>query len=462
MIGNISLLICSFGFICIISFYIIKVWPDIDVIDLYMVFVLFHFGFYPLVRGLYFGKDVIFDFRNSSPLVIGIVFVHVLLILTVIKIIYRYLPNTFMECLKIKNLLRKWSLINKYILLFIYGTLIIFQIISYCKYGVKCYIMPDDFARIGKDLPYWFTSIRTVFATLAFLVCLGLISLLIKSQGYHKYVWLILTLGFFPVVTLYGRRFFLAVMIIWAILWLMEKRHDVFSMKYLGVGFLMVLFFFLCSNMFQTYRDDFQAVGQVNLARLKNPFAAAINFGATVGNLKARPGTWEFNFLVFDHQFSKPGMTTDGKINWEGLKSSIPRIFWPDKKFLCIDDILAGLYQVKPKEIDIGKNLFGVGQVEFGYFSLIIVPVAILVIIIMLGSLVKMSAQYPTFLWLFSGNILFFLINIEENGNEIFFMVRNIGIILLIFCICLLFKKIIMLYSSRTWKISQSIGNESL
>jgi hypothetical protein len=46
------------------------------------------------------------------------------------------------------------SLIDKYILLLIYGILIILKIVSYYKYGVKTYILPDDFAKIGKDLPY--------------------------------------------------------------------------------------------------------------------------------------------------------------------------------------------------------------------------------------------------------------------------------------------------------------------
>jgi hypothetical protein len=305
--------------------------------------------------------------------------------------------------------------------------------------------MPDDFARIGKDLPYWFTSIRTVFTPLAFLVCLGLISSLLKSQGYHKYVWLILMLGFLPVVTLYGRRFFLAVLIIWAILWLLEKKQDIFSMKYLAVGLSMVLVFFLCSNIFQAYRDDMQAVGQVNLAKLKNPFAAALNFEATLQNLKARPGTWEFSFLVFNNQFDKPGMTTNGKITWEGVKSSIPRIFWPDKQFLWIDNILAELYHVKTREIDIGKNLFGLGQVEIGYYSLIIVPLIIITIIIMMGALIRISINYPTFLWLFSGNILYYLVNVEENGNEIFFMLRNIGLLFLIFCGYLAANKITLI-----------------
>jgi hypothetical protein len=390
------------------------------------------------------------------------VFVHLLVILTIIKIIYRYLPNETVGCLKIKDLIQQWSLINKYILIIIYGTLIIFQIFSYYKYGIKTYIMPDDFARIGKDLPYWFTTIRTVYAPLSFLVCLGLISSVLKSQGYQKYVWLILTLSFFPVVALYGRRFLVAVIIIWAILWLLEKKHDVFSIKYLAVGLLLVLVLFLSSNLYQAYRDNFQAVGQIDLAKLKNPFAAAVNFETTLKNLKARPGTWEFNFLVFDHQFSKPGMTTNGKITWEAIKGSIPRIFWPHKEFMVIDDILAGLYHVKTKEIDIGKNLYGVGQVDFGYFSLIIVPLTILFIIVIMGTLIIMTIQYPTFLWLFSGNILFFLVNIEENGNEIFFMLRNVWLIFLLFCGYLLSNKIIMLYTPKIRKVSRSIGKESI
>jgi len=411
---------------------------------------LFHFGLYPFIRGLYFGKDVIFDFRDSNPSVIGLVFVHVLLILTVIKLIYRYFPNTFVEFLKIIYLVKKWSCINKCLLLFIYGSLIFFQIVSYYKYGVKTYITPVDFARIGKELPYWFTAIRTIYPLLSFLVCLGLISSLIKSQGYHKYVWLILTLGFFPVVTLYGRRFIVAVIIIWAILWLMEKKQDAFLLKYLVVGLLSVSGFFLFSNIYQAYRYDFQAVGQFDLAKLKNPFTAVKNFDATLESLKARPGTWEFDFLVFDHQFSKPGMTTNGKITWEGIKSSIPKIFWPGKQFTTIDEILAELYQVKMKEIDIGKNMFGVGQVEFGYLSLFIVPLIIIGIIAIMAALIKMTMHYPTFLWLFSGNILFWLINIEENGNEIFYCLRNIGLIFMIFGGYLVANKIFGLRAPRS------------
>jgi hypothetical protein len=143
---------------------------------------------------------------------------------------------------------------------------------------------------------------------------------------------------------------------------------------------------FSCAATFSSLSWRFSSVGQVDLKKLKNPFTAAIYFKASLEILKERPGSWEFNFLVFDHQFSKPGMTTDGKITWEGIKSSIPKIFWPGKQFLMIDEILAELYQVKTKEIDIGKNIFGVGQVEVGYLSLIIVPLIIIAILAIMAA----------------------------------------------------------------------------
>ncbi len=433
MIGNISILLFSSLFIFIITFYIYKKWPDLDVIDLYIIFILFHFGLYPFVRGLYFGKDVIFDFRHSNPLAIGLVFAQVLIIIAIIRWISLYFSPSFANNLKINSLIDKWSCVNKYILLSLYVWLILFQIISYYKYGVKTYIVDSDFARIGKELPYWFTSMRTIYNQVAFLVFIGLFANLLRSKKYHRYFWFILIIIFVPFVTIYGRRFFLDMVAASGIFWFVYRQEDIFKLKFLKVCLLLLLTFLIFSNLFQAYRPIFQKVGKVNWDKLENPLSAALNFEATIHNLEARPGTWEFSFLVFNHQLNKPGMTTHGKINWEGFKSAIPRYFWPDKHFVLIDQILSKLYGVNPKSIDIGKNLFGVCQVDFGSFSLIIVPSIILLIIILLGFLVKISNNYPIFLWLFSGNILFFLINVEENGNEIFFMLRNIAIIMILF-----------------------------
>jgi len=442
MAGNISLLLFSFFFICLVTLYLYKKWPDLDVIDLYIIFVGLHFGFSPFIRGLHFGPDVIFDFRNSNPLALGLVFIQVVIVLIFIRIFSLYFFVNLMNFLKIKHLISLWGQTNKYIVFLIYFWLIFFQFISYYKYGVITYITPDDFARFGKHLPYWYTSMRTIYNCIAFCIFLSLFAYIVQSRKYQQHILIILTIIFVPIATIYGRRYFIEIIIASVIFWFIYREENIFRLRYLTVGLLLIVTFFLFSNLFQAYRSIFQVVGKVEINKLENPISAALDFNLTLQNLTKRPGTWEFNFLVIDNQLNRIGMTTHGRVNLEGLKSSIPRFFWPEKQFICIDDILSVLYNVNRKDIDIGKNLFGVGQVDFGNLSIIIVPLIILCVIYLLATLVKITTNYPTFLWLLSGNIIFFLINIEENGNEIFFMLRNTIIIMMLLAFYLLIRKL--------------------
>jgi hypothetical protein len=63
-------------------------------------------------------------------------------------------------------------------------------------------------------------------------------------------------------------------------------------------------------------------------------------------------------------------------------------------------------------------------------------------IIIMMGCLISMTIKYPTFLTMITGNIIYYLINLEENGNEIFFMFRNVFILLILLGLYSLTRKI--------------------
>ena len=449
MAGNISLLCFSFLFICIVTLYLFKKWPDLDVIDLYIIFVGLHFGFSPFIRGLHFGSDVIFDFRNSSPLAIGLVFIQVIIMLVIIRIFSFYCFPTLLYYLKLKHLISLWGQTNKYVVYIICFWLVLFQFISYFKFGVITYIPPDDFAKIGSDLPYWYTSMRTIYNYIAFCTFLGLFAYIVQSKGYQRYILIILTIIFVSIATIYGRRYFIEIIFSSIIFWFVYWKENIFRVRYLTVGLVLLGAFFLFSNLFQAYRSIFQVVGKVEINKLENPISAALDYNLTIKNLAKRPGTWEFNFLVINNQLNRAGMTTNGKVNLEGLKSSIPRIFWPEKQFIGIDDILSALYNVNKKDIDIGKNLFGVWQVDYGYYSIIMVPLIILFIIYLLGILVKITTPYPNFLWLLSGNIIFYLVNFEGNGNEIFFMFRNTIIIITILAIYLLIRKYLLLLFNR-------------
>ncbi len=143
-------------------------------------------------------------------------------------------------------------------------------------------------------------------------------------------------------------------------------------------------------------------------------------------------------------------MTTNGSITWEGLKSSIPRFFWPGKQFSLIDDMLAKFYQIDKRDINIAKNIFGIAQLDHGHYSMIIVPIIILLIAATMAGLIAMTLQYPTFLVLYVGNIVWYLINFEENGNQIFFMLRYLLIIsFLLFLYIMVYKIYTNYYNNK-------------
>ena len=160
---------------------------------------------------------------------------------------------------------------------------------------------------------------------------------------------------------------------------------------------------------------------------------AALNYQSTIHNMQIRAGTWEFNYLVFDQQINKSGITANGDLTWEAFKSSIPRFFWPDKQFTLIDDYLSSFFMVKKRDVNIAKNIFGLAQLDYGYYSILIISAMLLFLIVIYGIIVDKMFYYPTFMILFAGNIIWYLINFEANGNEIFFMLRNIVIILLFY-----------------------------
>ena len=440
--GNISLLIISFIFICTIIIYLYKKWPDLDIIDLYIVFVLLHFGFNPFIRGLYFGKDIVFDFRNSNPLTIGLVFGQILIILLIIRGFTACFPVRFLKYIKIRYIIQQCDRMNKYVLFLIYASLVAFPIVSYYFYGVMTYIQPEDFAKIGKHLPYWFTSVRTIYNYIGFCIFLSLFANIVKSQKHQQILWIILTVIFVLIITIFGRRYFLNMIVLGVIFWFVYRQENIFRLKYLAIGLLSVGAFFLFSNIYQSYRHVLFSVGQVNTEKLENPFSAAFNFNATIHNLKIRAGTWEFNYLVINHQINESGMTTNGSITWEALKSSIPRFFWPRKQFSLIDDMLAKFYKVDKQDINIAKNIFGIAQLECSYYSIVIVPIIIILIVAMTAGFIAIASQYPTFLVLFVGNVIWYLINFEENGNEIFFMLRYLIIISFLLVLYIMVYKI--------------------
>jgi hypothetical protein len=436
--------------LCLTLLYFRKRWPDLDVIDLYIIFLALHFGLYPLLRSFYWAKGVVFDSYNNSPLVVDLVFLQVLFIVVIIRVGSRFFPAKVQEYLKIKTLMGQWARVDNFIVLSLYTLLILFQIISYYQYGVKSHIHPADFAKIGKDLPYWLMAIRTIYNFLVLCVFVVLASKAALAESRRRFFWLALILIFLPFGAYFGRKVFANIAVIGAVIWLVKNEEKIFKLKNLMIAGLVLISFVFVSNVYETYRNNLQTMG-VSLRELPNPISAALNFNATVANLKIRPGTWEFNYLVLDRQMKSPvKVTTDGRIYQEGLKSVIPRILWPNKKFQMTNEVLAEALNAKLEEVTLGTNIFGVAQAEFGYFSLVVLPATILLLVLIMAGLMKITLNYPAFCWLFSVSILNFFMHVEENYSEFWFMFRNLIGVLTVFLIFMLINKFFMGFKAKT------------
>ncbi len=365
---NVLLLLFSSLLLCLPLLYFKRKWPDLDVVDIYIIFIALHFGLYPFIRGLYFGKGLIYDSYHSNPLVVGLVFLQILSIIIIIRVVSAYFPAKINDYLKIKTLIRQWARVNNCAILSISGFIILFQIISYYKYGVKAHISADDFARMGRDLPYWLTSMRTIYNYLVIGVSIVLFAKASRSEGWPRYFWIALIIIMLPFGAYFGRKTFANIVVVGVIIWLVSSGKKIDQVKFLKIAALMMLSFVLMSNMYQTYRPILQTVG-FSLRQLENPITAALNFKGTLQNLKDRPGTWEFDYLVLDRQLHGPGKaTTDGKITREGLKSAIPRLLWPNKKYEIMPEILSKLYGVTMEDVNVGSNIFAVAQLETWFF----------------------------------------------------------------------------------------------
>jgi hypothetical protein len=440
--GNAALLLFSSLILCLALLYFWRKCPDLDVIDIYLVYITLHFGVYPFIRGLCPGKGVVYDTANHNSLVVGMVFLQVMLIVIIIKVIFAYFPREIKQYLRVKLLIENCARVNNFIVFSIFGLLVLTQIISYFKYGIKSHMLADDFAKIGKDLPYWLTSVRAIYNYIVLSLFIVLASKLSMSKNRSR-LWMASLMMLFPFAAYWGRKAFVNLIVIGAIILVVRSKDKIFQFKYLKIAALMILSFFIVSNMYLTYRPKLQVVG-VSFSSLENPVSAALNFNATLVNLKDRPGTWEFSYLVFDEQMKESrSVTTNGKITLEGFKSAIPRLFWPGKKFRMTSEVIAEEYKADLKDVSLGSNIFGIAQSEFGYFSIVVVPLAIISIMLMTALLLKITFNFPEFFWLISATILNFLIYIEENQSEMFSMLRNIIIIMLVFSLFSMARKIL-------------------
>lgn len=421
MAANLTILLVSGLLLVLTVLYCQKRWSEFDLIDLYILFAGIYFGAYTFLKAL------LEDYSKYEPLTIVIVFGQIIMILAITFILWRFMPEHFRREVEIKSLLEQWKNVNSYVVILLLAILLMIYIYGYEKYNIISHIDHGILIRAGKGLPYWFTSINVLVNNILLCTFIALVAKIIASENMVKKLWIIPLLVLLLMALTHGRRALINPLIIGTILLFISQEREFFQFRYLKLVLLVSMGILIFSNVFQAYRYPLQFPDSVNPIEVKNPISAALDARYTLNNLKERPSGWEFNYSIFRGQRYDSIPLQLGGIFWQGLKNSIPRIFWPHKEVVSLNDLYVKLYSLP--EADYGKNNFGFTQADFGYASIIIMPILILIVTSTLVFISMATKNYPVLLLLLSGTVINYLINIEQNVTDIFILYRDLLIL---------------------------------
>ena len=407
----------------------------LNLVQVYLIFVALYLGIYSLLKAL------IQDYSNNDVLAVIMVFWQIIAILLVISLITNYFANYLGESIEINYLFRQLAQADDYIIFSLVTIITVIKAFGYYKFNILSNIDIVALDNIGKGVPYWFFSLMTLYIGLTFCAFIALIVKIAISSTRDKFFWFLLTIWVIILASLDGRRSFINMAIIGGMLWIAgQEKKKLFRLKYLYAALTVALSFIIFSNIYQSYRQKMElpSIAQNSafyhspiesfLIKTKNLPIGIFNIHSTLENFKIRSAIWEFNYLIIKSQLgSKVPIRPFGSILWQGFKNSVPRIIWPDKEIISLNDMTARLYGLPI--IDYGKNNFAFSQADCGFLSIIILPILFVVYLFSIKLFVKITIGNPNLFLLVTGFCIYYLINIEQNYAEIFILYRNIGLI---------------------------------
>jgi len=399
-------------------------WSQIDVVDLYVLMVSVYFGSYTLVDALV--KDL--STVNAGSAVLSLLLVMVTVGAT--WLISRILPIELRRTLQMRSLLAQWLHVDGRIVLVLLGAVLVFQLYSYQHFGV---LASHDVANIGNslyspmpDLPYWFTSAMALLTPLYFCLFVAGTLKVLASRAGKRVFWIIVLVTVVMLVTLWGRREVLYLVYMFFVLWSITKRRNLFSPMN---GFLLLIALPLLvafSNLYLTYRSITLGLHVTpDKLGVSGIFSAATNLDTTLWNLQERISMWQLNYMIIDKQIQYYGLDIPyGAMFWQGLKNTIPHILWPEKIVSDVDALMAYQYMLPIR--DYPTNNFAMMQADFGFLSVILLPLQLLFVFFSAALLIQASRRHLTLLWLWSGYIIYYLLRIEADYSEWLILYRNI------------------------------------
>lgn len=411
-----------------------------DILDLYCFMIALFFGAYTLIDRL-FGIYFISDIYIST-----VVYLQIFLTILLLYYLVSFLPNSLKEFIKFKNLLIFFSQVDKKTVLLLSFLSISIDLYIFGTYGFLTYV-GDELAQLDLGVPNWIGPLKSINWNIRFSLLMLIINFInYKKVGYFS----IYTLIILPMLALQfveGRRAMIELITLIFIFWTIHKNSSPYLLRRAPYALLILIMLFFASNVFQTYRTSLFSIQGIagESGQVESFDEALTNSDSTIENLSLRTPMWRLNYEIMKNQLDNPSDIYYGYMMYRQFLNTVPSFLQKNKEVIASEELTSQIYNMSSLQSvtfsdDFPTNDFASYQTDFGFFSIILIPL-VFIILILIGYFAYFSMKSKIFSSLIILLIIQFLIKIE-NGYNLPVLLRDIILIAGIYYSLGLFKRI--------------------
>ena len=396
-------------------------WRNFSLLDIYSLFVALFLGVYTLID-LLVNRYKSFDFMTAV-----VVFSQILGCMAITYLLYFLLPPKMKRSLRLVSMVQSWSALKHSDLIKMTIFVLFNYVYGYLKFGITSYALADTLEKLAVSLPYWYKVIG-MFADAA---AMGVLFSIFAKHALqihkdHRWLYLVLALSNLATLAMHGRRNLMYMLIFYLLIRYSVRRVNLFSWRKLGAWTGMLLLLVMFSNFYLAYRESWDSADQRASYSAEKVIDAATDFGKTFENFRVRMAMWRFNYLLVETRSEgvDPPM---GELWLASFLNTIPAFLMPDKEYQSIDEMTAREYGLIAT--DFPGNDFASTFADFGWFSLLILPVCLVLVMFATAQLIGVFKRHRLMVLMLVTTVTSYLVRVENDYADGILLYRSLFVL---------------------------------
>jgi len=389
-----------------------------DMLDAYFLMVMLYLGVYSMIDAVVNGA------AGKDAMIVVLTFALIFTAMLITWGLYLMLPLSSRWVLRFDSLTEQWANVDHKTIAYLAAIFFAFNTYVFLEFGVLTYV-GTEIELLNISVPSWIGPTKALVNAIGFGIYVCIVASILKGRIRVFSFFGVVLFALVIVLTLEGRRAFLELVVFAFILWSCCRRENVYSAKRVPHVVMMLVAFFVLSNIYQTYRGEVLSLqARLDGREVTSLMSAAGNLDATIENYRQRLAMWNFNYMITAEQVKSPTKIFFGAMGWQSLLNSLPAIVFDSKNVVDPDEMVAQLYGFPAFDHpDYPTNDFATFLADFGVLMLVFLPI-MNVLVLWLVSCFHFIKNRTLFL-LVSTLCLQYLIKVE-NSYDIFILLRNI------------------------------------